>query len=74
MQTLADDYEHPAPAALLAVPNEAKQLALGLSCGEAVQIALRFDLEPWILERINDARVRRLASPDDDSIAFVLDA
>ncbi len=72
VETLADDDQNPPLAVLLALPNEAVHFALGLSCGVAVEIALCFDLELWVLEHIHDARVRFVAPSDHDSIAFAL--
>jgi hypothetical protein len=72
VEALADDDQNPPLAVLLALSNEAVHFALGLSCGVAVEIALCFDLEPWVLEHIHDARVRGVAPSDHDPIAFAL--
>ena len=47
-------------------------LALGLSNGVAVQIALRFDLERRVFERVENARMRGSTLPKDDSVALAL--
>ena len=49
-------------------------LTLGLSSGAAVQVALRFDLEPRVFERVENARVCGSTLPEDDSAALALDS
>lgn len=73
VEPLAGDDAHPAKAVLLAVSNEPKDFPLRLAHRESVQVALRFDLETRVLERVKHASVRVGAVPSDDPVALSFD-
>lgn len=73
VEPFAGDDPNPAKAVLLAVSNESKHFPLGLAHGEPMQVALRLDLEPRVLERVKHASVRVGSLSSDDSVALPLD-
>jgi len=72
VEALADDDQDPTFAVLLTLSNEAEHFALGFTGGLPVQIALCLDLERWIFEGAEDARMCGAAFAENDPVALSL--